>query len=41
MEMLLGVELHMGIVWDFLVEPIGSIGFRKILSLRRFAPRFF
>ncbi len=35
------VELHLGIIWDFLVEPIGSISLRKISSLRRFVPRFF
>ncbi len=34
-------ELHLGIVWDFLVEPIGSIDLRKISSLDRFVPRFF
>ncbi len=34
-------ELHLGIVSDFLVEPIGSIGLRKISSLPRFTPRFF
>jgi len=33
--------LHLGIVWDFLVEPIGSIDLRKISSLCRFVPRFF
>ncbi len=37
----LKAELHLGIIWDFLVEPIGSIGLRKILSLRKFAPKFF
>ncbi len=37
----LKAKLHLGIVWDILVEPIGSIGLRKILSSCRFAPRFF
>jgi hypothetical protein len=37
----LKAELYLGIVLDILVEPIGSIGLRKILSLCRFAPRFF
>jgi hypothetical protein len=37
----LKAELHLGIVWDFLVEPIGSIGPRKISSLLRFVPRFY
>ncbi len=31
----------MGIVWDFLVEPIGSINLRKISSLCKFMPKFF
>ncbi len=31
----------MGIVWDFLVELIGSIDLRKISSLCRFVPMFF
>ncbi len=35
------VELHLGIVWDFLVEPIGSIDLRKISNLHRFVPMFF
>ncbi len=33
--------MHLGIVWDFLVEPIGSIDLRKISSLCRFVPTFF
>jgi hypothetical protein len=33
--------LHLGIVWDFLVEPIGSIDLRKISSLCKFVPMFF
>ncbi len=33
--------MHLGIVWDFLVESIGSIDLRKISSLHRFVPRFF
>ncbi len=34
-------KLHLGIIWDFLVEPIGSINLRKISSLHRFVPKFF
>ncbi len=34
-------KLHLGIVWDFLVEPIGSIDLRKISNLHRFVPMFF
>jgi hypothetical protein len=33
--------LHLGIVWDVLVEPIRSIDLRKISSLCRFVPKFF
>ncbi len=34
-------KLHLGIVWDFLVHPIGSIDLRKISNLHRFVPMFF
>jgi hypothetical protein len=40
-EIFLKAELHLGIVWDFLVELIGSNSLQKISSLHRFAPKLF
>jgi hypothetical protein len=40
-SLFLRAELHLGIVWDFVVEPIGSINLQKISHLCIFAPKFY